>query len=96
MNPPLLELVETRWASLARSGFSSPLSTVVVHRTADQLLLEVRAEKATARIDARQALRTLEITVSRFKDQRVISEGACNTDVELDRKLRSLLIDLTA
>ncbi|MBU3671159.1 MAG: hypothetical protein FGM43_01325 [Sinobacteraceae bacterium] len=90
-----VDLVETRWASLARGNFSVKLSTVVSRRTADQLALDIRSETATARIDARAALRTLHITVSRFKDERVLSEGACNTEIDLDRKLRSLLIDLS-
>ncbi len=95
MESSFLERVEGRWASLTRSHRSVKISTIVSRRTADQLRLEIRSENATAKIDARQALRTLEITVSRFKDRRIICEGACNTDNDLDRKLRSLLIDLS-
>ena len=95
VNSSFVDLVETRWASLAGSNFSVKPSTVVSRRTADQLVLDVRGENATARIDARAALRTLHITVSRFKDEKVLSEGPCNTESDLDRKLRSLLIDLS-
>jgi hypothetical protein len=95
MESSFLERVESRWVSLTRSHRNVKISTIVSRRMADQLRLEICSENATAEIDARQALRTLEITVSRFKDRRTICEGACNTDYDLDRKLRSLLIDLS-
>jgi hypothetical protein len=96
MESPFLERVESRWESLTRSHVGVEISTAVSRRTADHLRLEIRTGNATAQIDARQALRTLEITVSRFKDQRTLCAGACNTDIDLDRKLRALLIDLSA
>jgi len=96
MESPFLERIESRWASLTRSHVGVAISTAVCRRKADHLSLEIRTENATAQITAREALRTLEITVSRFKDQRTLCAGACNTDIDLDRKLRALLIDLSA
>jgi hypothetical protein len=96
MESPFLERIESRWASLTRSHVGVEISTAVSRRKADHLSLEIRTENATAQITAREALRTLEITVSRFKDQRTLCAGACNTDIDLDRKLRALLIDLSA
>jgi hypothetical protein len=91
-----IERVNSRWATLIRNHVGVEISTVGSRRTADHLSLEIRTENATAQITAREALRTLEITVSRFKDQRTLCAGACNTDIDLDRKLRALLIDLSA
>lgn len=96
MELAFIERVDSRWASLIRNHVGVEISTVASRRTADHLCLEIRTENATAQITAREALRTLEITVSRFKDQRTLCEGACNTDIDLDRKLRALLIDLSA
>ena len=96
MDQSFLSLVEARWNELCRSAGSTRISTVASRPSTDQLILDVTTSEARAQIKAREALRTLDISVARFKDEKTLSEGPCGNDANMDRKLRSLLIDLTA
>ena len=96
MDKSFLALVEARWNETCRSAGGTRISTVASRPSADELILGVTTSEARAQIKAREALRTLEISVARFKDEKTLSEGPCGSDSEMDRKLRSLLIDLTA
>lgn len=91
-----LTLVESRWTQLCRSSGSVRITTLPSRPSADQLVLDVSTSEARAQIKARDALRTLDIKVARFKDEKTLSEGLCAHDADVDRRLRSLLVDLTA
>ena len=58
--------------------------------------LRVETGEAKAMIVATQALRTLDITVQRFREERVLSDGPCHSVHEIDQRLRSLCTDLSA
>jgi hypothetical protein len=96
MNTHFLAFVESRWTTLSRNPGGARINTVASRPSVDQLILDVTTAEATAQIKAREALRTLDITVSRFKDQKTLCEGACAHETEAERRLRKLLIELSA
>jgi hypothetical protein len=66
--------------------------------TPDPSKLQIRIEtsEAKASITAREAMKSLTISVYRFKDQRVLSDGPCDSNAEVDRRLQALWVDLSA
>jgi hypothetical protein len=96
MQTPFLSFVEDRWNLLHKTSICRTSPSVARRPSSDQLLIEIETREAKARISARESLRTLDITVHRFKDEKSLSDGGCANDAEADRRLRSLLIDLSA
>lgn len=96
MNMNFLSLVEQKWRSLCAPHSAILRQNRLSEKSSGQLIIEIETSEAKARVAAREALRSLDITVSRFKDDRVIAQGTCRTDAEVEPKLRKLIIDLTA
>ena len=96
MDVAFLSRVERRWSSLCRAPGTAETRNVTFRPSSSELLIEVETREAKATIAAREAPPSLSIVVRRFKDERVLCEGPCPTDLELDRRLGLLCTDLSA
>jgi hypothetical protein len=61
-----------------------------------RLIIKIQTNEAKATITATEQLSTLELIVHRFKNEKMLFRGSCSTNSEIDRRLLSLLIDLSA
>jgi hypothetical protein len=96
MEAPFLSQVEDRWNAIRRMPSCAPARSTASRPGSGRLVIHVETGEAKAMIVASQALRTLDITVQRFKEERVLSEGPCHSDHEVDQRLRSLCTELSA
>ena len=96
MDTPFLTRVESRWNALSRAPGSAQARSLASRPSGTELLIEIRTREARATITARETSRTLRIVVHRFKDERVLFDGSCPTDLDLERRLGSLCTDLSA
>jgi hypothetical protein len=96
MDVAFLSKVERRWSSLCRAPGTAHIRNLTSRPSNSELLIEVETSEAKATIAAREAPPALRIVVRRFKDERVLCEGSCPTDIELDRRLGLLSTDLSA
>jgi hypothetical protein len=96
MDTDFLSLVEDRWNALRRAADCAQTLSVASRPAPRQLLIEVETREAKATIAAQETPRTLEITVYRFRNVRTLCEGFCATEAELERRLVSLSVDLSA
>lgn len=96
METPFLSQVEDRWNAMRRMPSCAPARSTASHPGSGRLVIRVETGEAKAMIVATQALRTLDITVQRFKEERVLSEGPCHSVQEIDQRLRSLCTELSA
>ena len=95
MDLAFLSKVERRWSSLCRAPGTAQVRNVISKPSNSELLIEVETREAKAAIAARDTPPSLRIVVRRFKDERVLCEGSCPTDLELDRRLGLLCTDLS-
>ena len=96
MKVTFLSRVERRWSALCRAPGAAHTRDVISHPSNSELLIEVETREAKATIAARESPPSLSIVVLRWKDERVLCEGSCPTDLELDRRLGLLCTDLSA
>ena len=96
MDAAFLSRVERRWSSLCRASGTAQARNVTSRPSNSELLIEVETREAKATIAARETPPSLRIVVHRFKDERVLCDGNCPTDLELDRRLGLLCTDLSA
>lgn len=96
MDTPFLCAIERRWNALSRTPGSAQVQSLASRPSGAELLIEVLTREARATISAQERLRQLRIVVQRFKDERVLCDGRCPTDLELDRRLAMLCTDLSA
>lgn len=96
MDTPFLCGIESRWNALSRAPGSAQVRSVASRPNEAELLIEVLTSEARATISAREASRHLRIVVQRFKDERVLCDGTCPTDLERERWLGLLCNDLSA
>ena len=96
MEATFLDRVEDRWNVLRRSSGCGHIRSVVLRPTISELLIRVQTNEATATVTARQAMQTLDISVHRFKNNQVLSDGPCRSELELDRRLLKLCTELSA
>ena len=96
MDLAFLSRVERRWSALCRVPGTAQSRNVISRPSNSELLIEVETREAKATIAARETPPSLRIVVRRFKDERVLCEGGCPTDLELDRRLGLLCTDLSA
>lgn len=96
MGTAFLSLVDSRWNALSRSASCAPCRNRVSRPAPMQLRIEIETNEARAVIAAQESPRTLRIVVHRFKDEQTLHDGACPTDGELERRLRSLCTELSA
>jgi hypothetical protein len=96
MDAAFLSRVERRWSSLCRASGTAQARNVTSRPSNSELLIEVETREAKATIAARETPPSLRIVVHRFKDERVLCDGSCPTDLELDRRLGLLCTDLSA
>lgn len=96
MDLAFLSRVERRWSALCRVPGTAQSRNVISRPSNSELLIEVETREAKATIAARETPPSLRIVVHRFKDERVLCEGNCPTDLELDRRLGLLCTDLSA
>ena len=95
MDSNFLSTVERRWSALCRAPGTAQARNVISKPSNSELLIEVETREAKATIAARETPPSLRIVVRRFKDERVLCEGSCPTDLELDRRLGLLCTDLS-
>lgn len=95
MNTSFLSRVENRWNILRRSPGCGHIRSFITCPSTTELVIKIQTNEATATITARQAMNTLEVSVHRFKDRRILSEGSCRSDAELDHRLRRLCTELS-
>lgn len=96
MDVDFLSRVERRWNSLCRAPGTAQCRNITSQPSNSELMIEVETREARASITARASPPYLRIVVHRFKDERVLCEGGCPTDFELDRRLGLLSTDLSA
>jgi hypothetical protein len=96
MDAAFLDRVENRWHALIRSASAAACRSRVSRPRTGELRIEVETNEAQAVIAAWESSRTLRIVVHRFKDDRVLFDGGCPTDHELERRLGSLCSELSA
>lgn len=96
MDTPFLSLVEDRWNALRRAADCAQARSVASRPAPGQLLIEVETREARATIAAQESPRTLQIIVYRFRNVRTLCEGSCATKAELEHRLVSLSVDLSA
>lgn len=96
MDTSFLTQVEDRWNALRRMPSCVHARSEASRKGASHLVIRVETGEAKATITATEGLRTLDITVCRFKDERVLTEGPCPSDLEVDKRLRSLCTELSA
>jgi len=92
---PFLSTVENSWDSISKPHALTLRQQVVSGKSSGQLTIAIETNEARAEIKASEALKALDISVSRFKDARVIASGPCNSDADVESRLRKLVIDLT-
>jgi len=96
MTRPFLSFVEGYWDQLRGApGFAAHRCTSSTS-IPDRLMISVESANASASIEATETLRTLTVTVRRFKDVRVLGDGPCSTHDEAEKRLRALAIDLNS
>jgi hypothetical protein len=96
METPFLSQVEDRWNAMLRMPSCAPARSTASRPGSGRLVIRVETGEAKATIAATEPLRTLDITVQRFKEERVLSDGPCHSDHEVDQRLRSLCTELSA
>lgn len=96
METSFLTQVEDRWNALRRMPSCVHARSEASRQDTTRLVIQVETGEAKATITAAEGPRTLDITVYRFKDERVLSEGPCPSHLELARRLRSLCTELSA
>lgn len=96
METPFLSHVEERWNALRLEAKCATARSTLSWPHPGQLRIAVETREARASVTAHEGLRTLDITVHRFRDDRTLAEGPCTSDAEADRRLQRLYIDLTA
>jgi hypothetical protein len=96
METPFLSQVEDRWNAMRRMPSCTHARSVASRLGTTNLVIQVETREAQATITASEALRTLDIVVHRFKQESVLCEGPCPSDLDIDRRLRSLCTELSA
>ena len=96
MDTPFLFGIESRWNALSRAPGSARIRSFATRPSGTELLIEVSTSEARATISARETSQYLRIVVQRFKDERVLCDGTCPTDLERERWLGLLCDDLSA
>ena len=96
MDQSFLSFVEERWDVLRRSPGSGHIRSVASRPEPTTLEIRIETNEAKATITARSAMKSLAVSVHRFKDQRVLSDGPCGSMAEADRRLQSLWVELSA
>ena len=95
MEMKFTSLVEKHW-KLIEFSWGHNLEYSIKHIPPGLLEIEIQGKRLSAKIIARDFNNYLNIIVNRFKDQKTITEGRCSDALELDKILRSLLIDITS
>jgi hypothetical protein len=88
--------VENRWNYLRGAPHYSHIVSVISRPNSSLLIIKIQTNEAKATITATEQLSTLELIVHRFKNEQMLFRGSCSTNSEIDRRLQSLLIDLSA
>lgn len=95
MEMKFTSLVEKHWR-LIEFSWGHNLEYSIKHKPPDKLEIEIQGRRLSAKIIAHDFDNYLNICVNRFKNQKIITEGRCSDALELDKILRSLLIDITS
>jgi hypothetical protein len=96
MDMPFLSHVEERWNALRLQARCTTARSTLSRPQPGHLRIAIETHEARASVTAHEALRTLDIVVHRFKDDRTLAEGPCASNADADRRLQRLYIDLTA
>ena len=72
------------------------LHSVATRPSLTELLIEIETNEAKASIIARERQKTLDIAVHRFRNRQILSQGSCESEYEIDRRLNSLCANLSA
>ena len=88
--------VENRWNYLRGAPHYSHIVSEISRPSSSRLIIKIQTNEAKATITATEQLSTLELTVQRFKNEQSLFRGSCSTNSEIDRRLQTLLIDLSA
>ena len=88
--------VESRWNYLRGAPCYSHIVSASSRPSPSRLIINIQTNETTATITASKQLSTLELTVHRYKKEQLLFRGSCSTNSEIDRRLQSLLIDLSA
>jgi len=90
-----LTVIEECWDAAMGTAPGSRLRTLARRISANSLILEVEAGNAKASISVRETSRSLEISVRRFKDERVLFRSDGVTPQQAQRALLTLVTELT-
>jgi hypothetical protein len=96
METPFLSQVEDRWNAMRRMPSCAHARSTASRPGITSLVIQVETREAQATITASEALRRLDIVVHRFKQESVLCDGPCASDLDIDRRLRSLCTELSA
>ena len=88
--------VENRWNYLRGAPHYSHIVSEISRPSSSRLIIKIQTNEAKATITASDQLSILELTVHRFKNEQSLYRGSCSTNSEIDRRLQTLLIDLSA
>ena len=88
--------VENRWNYLLATPHYSHIISKISRPSTSRLIIKIQTNEAKATITATDQLSILELTVHRFKNEQSLYRGSCSTNSEIDRRLQTLLIDLSA
>ena len=96
MDQSFIARVENRWNLLRGAPCYGHIASVLSRPNESRLIIKIKTNDATATVTATEQLSTLEISVHRFKNEQLLYRGPCSTDSEIDRRLQTLLIDISA
>ena len=96
MDQSFIARVENRWNLLRGAPCYGHIANVISRPSVSRLIIKIKTNEATATVTATEQLSTLEISVHRFKNEQLLYRGPCSTDSEIDRRLQTLLIDISA
>ncbi len=88
--------VESRWNFLRSAPSYGHIASNISRPSTTSLVIKMKTNEASATVTASEQLCALEITVHRFKNEQLLYRGPCSTNSEIDRRLQTLLIDLSA
>jgi hypothetical protein len=87
--------VENRWNYLRGAPHYSNFVCSISRPSSSLLIIKIQTNEAKATITATEQLSTLELFVHKFKNEQLLFRGSCYTNSEIDRRLQSLLVDLS-
>ncbi len=88
--------VENRWNYLRGAPHYSHIVSEISRPSSSRLIIKIQTNEAKATITASDQLNILELTLHRLKNEQSLYRGSCSTNSEIDRRLQTLLIDLSA